>query len=152
MITFKTVRVRDVLPDMVSLLHAHFDEVGHQKGRNPLDPDYDKYMALDDAGLLSVVVAYNTNNHLIGYCVDLMMNHLHHKTLSYAVNDVLYVRPEYRRTAVPLELLNYTGEHLTRLGISVHIIHMKMYKKFQRLAEAAGYDPHEISYLKYLGA
>lgn len=140
-ITLKVEQFRHVAHKVAELNSQHWKEVGYNKSSIQLDPDWNQYLAIDDAGKLIVVIAYNSDDTIIGYSVDIVNNHLHHKDLKYAVNDVLYVHPAYRKTHVPGELLKFAKENLRiNHGVSTHMLTMMKGHEYEGLAKASDYS------------
>ena len=56
-----------------------------------LNPDWEQYALLDQAGILRVFTARD-NKELVGYCVLVMISKsIHHKDHTFASTDVIYM-------------------------------------------------------------
>jgi hypothetical protein len=68
-ITYQVEKPSVVLPEMVPFFAAHWQEIAMNRDRVPLDVDYDKYLALGEAGRLHVVTV-REDGKLVGYHVS----------------------------------------------------------------------------------
>lgn len=151
-IKLSIVSYDQIKDDIQTLIQQHWNEVGYDHEGRDLDPDWEKYQLLNDTDMLSIAVAFNSDGTLIGYCVDIFDTHIHHRTLKYAVNDIFYVHPTYRKSHVPMEILNFVGEYLHSRGVKTHMLTMMECHKYERLAEAAGYTKVETTWAKDFGS
>lgn len=152
MITYQQERYADVIDEMKPLLERHYEEVAAYKDRIKFNPDYAGYEAMDALGILDIFTARDTdaNNALVGYCVSFVNAHPHYSDHVYAVNDVVYVDPDYRHGEVAPEMISRLEKRLEEMGVSVMTFHMKTYKPFRTLMESLGFDEIESMYSKYI--
>ncbi len=149
MIEFFEEKLEECLPEMKALLQKHWNEVGFGNDRVSLDPDYDRYTELERSNKLQLVVARD-NQVMVGYCLDIVDFHLHHRCHQYAVNDILYLIPEHRGGLVAPAMLEVVQGQLRHKGVSAHIITMMDGYGFKGTADDAGYKPLEQNYGKFL--
>jgi len=138
-----SAKFREVPPAFHELLYQHWMEVGYSRDEINLNIDWDAYNRMDDAGNLSTILVYNSDNTLIGYCIDFVHDHIHHKGTKYAVNDAFYVHPAYRKTHVPVEILKVVQLYLKEVGARTHMITMMESHRWDKTAQAAGYKQVE---------
>lgn len=148
-IEYRVVRLAEILDDMKPLLEKHYEEVAFRKDKIAFNPDYDKYLALDDLGMLHCVGAFK-GGELIGYFLSIMNINLHYKDHIYAANDVLYIAPEHRAGRAAYNMFRFAEKDLASKGVSVLTIHMKTHVPFDRLCESLGYTYLERIYAKYI--
>ena len=151
-ITLSICQFHEIIGEMQEMIHAHFNETGYDNDSLKLDPDYDLYFKIEDANCLVCTAARNSDGLLIGYSIELIQPSLHHKGYVNAINDVLYVHPNYRGTHVPEEIIAFVGEYLKEMGVYLHQLTMTKHKNFGKLAAKCGYDPFETNWIKTLGA
>ena len=150
MYTYELEKIADILDELVPLVQEHHEEVDTDKERVQMNPDYDTYLALEEAGAV-VLHTVRDNGILAGYSVVLVHPHLHYKDNVYGQNDLLYVCPEYRSEGLAKGLLETQEEHLKELGVTVMTMHMKEDRRFEHLMQNLGYHHSEIIYKKYIG-
>lgn len=131
------------------LFSEHWKEIARNRELINLDPDWDRYIQMDEAGLLQVATVRDEDA-LIGYSIDIITPHMHYKNDLFAMNDVLYVRPEYRGKGAGVRLIKYSMEKMKERGVSVVHMHMKLSNDFGPLMERLGYNEIERIYEKVL--
>ena len=148
-VCFSVERVSDVLEEIKPLLEAHWREIALYQDRFPLNPDYGKYEALDKAGMVHIVTARDAGT-LIGYYISFVMPHLHYRDCIVAMNDILFLKPEYRRGRVGMKLIEFVEEDLRRIGVDRMIIHVKTQHDFSPLLVRLGFSETERNFEKLL--
>jgi len=139
MITYQVETVRDILEEIKPLLHMHFEEISAVKQLTPLDPDYDRYLAMCDAGLIHVATARD-DGRLIGYFVTFVAPSLHYQHLIYGLNDILFLLMEYRGGTTAYRLFRFAIDDLqNNCGVSVISVHMKIKHEFRRILTKLGF-------------
>lgn len=92
------------------LLKRHFEEIAHYKDI-PLEPDWETYALLENAGKLRIFTV-RVRGELVGYCAYALMHNLHYKSSYQAKQDVLFVAPEHRNGRVGAHLILFAERHL----------------------------------------
>lgn len=150
MITFQEEFAKVVIEEGASLFEAHWKEIAVNQEKVPLDPDYDKYYLLEDMGVLHVVTARD-NGTLVGYFVSIIETGLHYKQNVFAINDILFIHPDYRKGSVGIKLIKFTEQCLKDRGIDVLVMRHKAAHDFSRILERLGMTHTESVYMKYIG-
>lgn len=150
MITFQFENVDDVIDEIKPLLERHWQEIALNKDKISFDPDYQQYFNLEKLGMLQVCTARDDDK-LIGYTVDFILKHAHYQQNKFAMNDILFIAPEYRKGTIAFKLLSKAKEGLKERGVDVHNLHMKVDHPFEALAERLDYTKIEYIYSSYLG-
>lgn len=150
MVTYQVESIENVWEEAQELLVSHYEEIAWRKDKIELNPDFDKYMLLNEGGYIHCVTMRD-DGRLVGYCVTIADANLHYKTTMFAKNDIIYIEPEYREKKYGLGLMQYMEAEMRKHGVAVIAMHMKIYAPFKGLLEALGYEPVEIEYLKYIG-
>lgn len=148
-LTVQTERLADCLGEMKPLLARHWSEIGRNRERIALNPDYGRYLALDDAGMLHVVTA-RVGGTLVGYHLSTVANNMHYRDHVYALNDIFYVTPEHRRGRIGMRLLDHAEKTLKERGVSVAFMHVKLAHDFGAMLERRGYVAVERVFEKVL--
>ena len=86
---------------------------------------------------------------LVGYSICFLREH-HHDGRLYAINDAIYVVPEYRKGEIAKRLFQYEKIEAACQGADCHTISMKPHKRFGNLLEELGYRPLEITFSQEL--
>jgi GNAT superfamily N-acetyltransferase len=110
--------------DENSIIDCHWDEVANYKNAIELDPDIEKYVALENAGVLKNVCVYDEDR-LIGYSVLFIQPHLHYCKDLFAYVDVIYLHPDYRGSTLGVKLVKKTEQLARECGASVVTFHTK---------------------------
>lgn len=129
-----------------ALLKAHYDEVAKNKDVMVLDPDWDRYIALDDAGVLVVLGVFSEDEQLLGYSVGLVTSHLHYRGLTYYQNDVLFLAASARRSHIGIDLIEATERVAGARGARFVCWHAKQGTALDRLLDRRGYGVQDIIY------
>ena len=138
-ITYQVERFDDVVDDIKPLIKEHYLEICSHPDIYKLNPDWDTYRKLDELGMLRIFTARDGVD-LAGYFLSFVQPHIHYSDTIYAVNDILYLAPEYRGSTVGYKLIKRAAEDLRdSCGVSVLVIHMKIKHPFRPLLEKLGF-------------
>jgi acyl carrier protein len=108
-----------------SMQRAHWREVAVDREAIPLAVDWARYEELERLGLFYALCMRDAlGGELVGYNAFFVTPHLHYMTTKFAVNDVVYVRPEHRGIE-GIRLLLRAEETLVNLGVRKIIYHSK---------------------------
>jgi len=150
-IQFSEEKIKDTIEELKPLLEAHYKEVHLFPDKIPFNPDYDTYLAMEEAGVINLITVRDEGK-LIGYTVAFLYPNLHYQDHVYAVNDIIYLDPLYRKEGHVDTLLRYAENVYKRLGASVMTLHMKVGIPFKGACERNGIELKEHMYMKYIGA
>jgi GNAT superfamily N-acetyltransferase len=138
-----------VKADIIPLLEKHWEEVAINKEKIKLNPDWDAYANLEDAGVLKIFTARNEDK-LVGYFVVFVKSHIHYKDHLFCYNDVIFVDEEYRKGFTSPRLIKFAEKCLKADGVEVMIVNTKRHKPFDSLLVWLGYKHIENLYSKVL--
>ena len=150
MIKFAVESYYNVLLELRPMLEQHWAEISWYQDEVPYDPDWDRYAKMADAGMLHIVTARDEGK-LIGYYISLLTAGMHYRSTVYAMNDVLFVDPEYRGGTVAYRMFKYAFEQLKAAGAQIITIHMKTDAPFEKLCQKLGMQKQEYLYSIYIG-
>lgn len=150
MITFALEDWFEVKDEMSVLWPAHWEEVAVNKDAIPLDPDFDAYAMLANAGMLHIVVA-RKEGRIIGYHFNIVKPHLHYRRSLSAFCDIYYIAPEYRTGRTPLRLFQFVEKTLKARGVQKAFTGTKLSLNAGPLFEFMGWTPTETLYIKMIG-
>lgn len=121
MITVVRETFDSVVSDIAPLLDEHWEELALFKDEIPLDVDWGQYRRGYEAGL---VRAYGVRDEgvLIGYAVFSVVERHAHYAHRWAVNDVIWIAPEFRNFGVGTLLCDTFEKDLAMEGpIVIHV-------------------------------
>jgi GNAT superfamily N-acetyltransferase len=129
----------------VEMLREHWQEVARNKGVMVLKPDAAAYDALERAGLLIVLGAFDGDT-LVGYSVSIFNPaHLHYADLACVHNDAIFVAPEYRGASrAGLSLIRETERIAKERGARLVLWHAKEGTTLAALMPRLGYGVQDI--------
>ena len=139
----------DIIEELKPLLEEHWKEIALYQDKFSLDPAYDKYQDMSDAGSLNIVTC-RIDDEIVGYFIAFISKHLHYKETTYATNDILYLAPEHRGGELAYKIFSFAEQTLKDLGVDVLTLSMKTILPFDSLCEALGYTYVERTYSKYI--
>ena len=145
MTTYQRETVAQVLDEIKPLLLKHWEEIAHFKDV-PLDPDWDFYQK---SPAVRVFTARNEGQ-LIGYGVFFVAPNKHYKQSIQAVQDILFLLPEYRGGRNGYRLIKFCDEQLKAEGAQAIYHHVKTAHDFGPLLTALGYELVDLIYAKRL--
>lgn len=149
MITYQEEHSSTVIRDGFELFEKHYQEIAWKKDKIKLNPNYDKYNAAFDKGLMKVYTA-RQDEKLIGYAVWLVAPHLHYQDTIKAMNDILYVDPDKRGGSVGIQLIKFSEKMLKEIGVNSIALHIKKSFDWGNVAVKMGYECTESNFEKYI--
>lgn len=149
MITFQHEPLHEVAGEVDSLLELHYLELTQNKDRVKLNPRWDQYAVLQRLGALIVLTARDGDK-LVGYAAFFVNRHMHHADLTLAVNDVLFLHPDYRQGTTGLRLVKFCEDSLKAAGADKLCFHAKLHTSLIPILHRRGYSTEEIVLGKFL--
>jgi len=150
MITIQHESLVNVKNDIKPLLEEHWKLVALNQGKIKLNPDWKQYSKLDAEGTLKIFTARD-DKELVGYFVLVVSKSLHYQDHYFAVNDVIFVKPDKRAGATGYKLIKYAEDYCRKNGVSLMIINTKVHIPFDKLMSRMGFGLIERVYSKFLG-
>jgi GNAT superfamily N-acetyltransferase len=137
------------------LLLAQYHEIATDKEVKPYDPDFDQYQKVADLGMMRIVTARDRvtekdPGYIVGYFVCIVTKGLHYQQTTIALNDILYIDPQYRGGTTGYRLFKFAIEDLKNLGADILTIHMKTDYPFRSLLEKLGFHLTEENWERVL--
>ena len=148
MIIYEDVDGLKFIDELEKIFPEHYEELCVTK-EYALDPDYDAYRRIGEAGMLRCITCRN-DGELIGYAVFIVSPHLHYKSCKTAVEDIYYVKKEYRKGRIGIRLFQYAENALKRIGVQRIVMHTKVHLDNSRLFEYLGYKQTDKVFTKML--
>jgi hypothetical protein len=126
-------------PNWNDLARAHFAELAVSK-KFGMDPDYQKYIAANDAGLFRAWTA-RCEGELVGYIGWWIMPHSHSRRLLLAQDDLYILDPAHRKGMNGYNLFKTSFAALKESGVNLVILHSKCHKDVGSLLRRLGMEP-----------
>lgn len=129
------------------LIDAHWSEVAKYKHVMKLAPDMDRYLRLEKADLLHVVIMRDDDRRIVGYSVHfIVVAHPHYQHLMTAEDDVHYLVPELRGTGAHEEMRRFALKTLKDHGVQIVTARMKVDHPHDASLRRMGYVPFDMVY------
>lgn len=139
-----------IYPELLPLAEQHYKEIAWRQDKIPLVVDFDRYAIMTNLGKLIAFTGRDVNR-LVAYAVFFIDQHMHYNSTRFAMNDVLFVHPQYRNRGNGREFINFCEKELTSLGVQVMTLHIKPQLDFGPLVQAEGFEIGDRVWLKWLG-
>lgn len=148
-VTYQRERFVDVYSEAIPLLKEHWAEIATYLDIE-LAPDLDKYLKCEENGNLRIYTV-RFDHKLIGYACFFVTPHAHYVNSLQALQDVLYLDPEYRAGRIGLNLIRFSEDELRGDGVQVVHQHVKLaHPTLGRILERLGYQAVETIYSRRL--
>lgn len=148
-ITYQKEWFSKIMPELPEIFLEHWKEVGLDRDKVPLDPDWNRYVFMEAQGFLHVTTARD-DGRLIGYYVAIIMPHLHYKTSLTAFSDIFYLRPEYRFGLTGYRLFTETEKYLKLLHVQKSYVMTKAHLPINIIMKRLKYKLIERIFTKLL--
>ena len=146
---FKRETLDTAFNDAIPLLMAHYEEIAWNKDKIPLDINFEAYLKLEKAGILIVFTARQGFD-LAGYSVFFVNTSPHYNSTKYAINDVIFVKPEFRGTT-GLKFAKFCEAELKTMSVKVITYHIKDKFDWSPALVRIGYEKMESILSKWIG-
>lgn len=145
---FSRESLQDNIIEAESLLKEHWGEIAHYKDI-PLDPNYDEYINLENAGIVRCFVARSgRDNSMVGYGVYFVRHNLHYRNSLQAVQDIIFIKKEHRGKGGAF--LFWCDEQLKNEGVQAVYHHVKTEHNFGPVLERMSYELVDLIYARRL--
>lgn len=152
----------DMMAELPPLIYQHWREIALNQDAIKLDPDWEKYLALERAGCLFVATVREEvgagccdlqflTPALKGYWISFVYPHLHYKNSLQSFYDVYYVDPAHRGGRTALRFFRFVEAELKARGVQKLHTMVKLHRnRASRLWEKLGYTAVEVVYTKVI--
>ena len=143
-------QISNIQEELQPLLDLHWQQIALNKDKIKLNPDWQKYIALNDNGLLYFYSA-REDKKLVGYFVVTASTSMHYADHLFGICDIIFIHPDYRRGSAGMRLIKFAEAHLKSIGVSCIYINTKTHAPFDALLDKLQYTCIERVYSKYIG-
>ncbi len=147
MTEIRTSTVSEMLANAGELFEEHWDEIALNKQVMVLKPDEDRYRAMEQAGSLLILAAWE-GEALVGYSVNFIVNHLHYADLRLCSNDLLFITRSKRAGRLGLKLIRETEKRAAEMGARLMLWHAKQDTALAVMMPKMGYGVQDIIFSK----
>jgi len=148
MITYSVSNAVNCIQGLKHLLDLHYEEISLIK-EFPLNPQWDIYEKMDEAGKVKVILC-KEENEIIGYIVFFISNHLHYADCLIAQEDIYFLKKEYRAGRVGLKMFKFAEEYLRSINVDMVKYSTKVHADKSSLFEYLEYQNTEKVFTKML--
>lgn len=149
-ITYQSEGYSSVLPELKSLLPLHWEEIALDKDKIKLAPDYERYLALEKAGILHVITA-RCGTELVGYHISFVTPHMHYSNDLMCFTDIFFLKREYRKGLAGLGLFRAIEREMRKLGVKKLVTGCKVHLDLGVIFRRLGWTMTDHLYAKYIG-
>lgn len=142
MVTYTVEKMADILDEFKDLCVHHWREIANYKDEIALDPDWGKYLKMEEIGMLVVITARD-HDILVGYSVFIVTPHLHYRQCVVAMNDLIFILPD-RRGYAGAKLILESHRVMVALGADRIMWHIKPRNDWSSVLGKMGYKQEEI--------
>lgn len=145
--TYQLEAYISIKDEIQPLLLDHYHEIALNQHAIKLNPDWQEYTRLDNAGKLRCFTA-RSEGELIGYFVVIVSTSLHYKDHLFASNDVIFLSKKGRKGTTGIKLIKYASKQLEDEGVSLLMVNTKVHQPFDPIMERLGFNLIERVYSK----
>jgi hypothetical protein len=150
MLTFKRESWESIRAIIYPLWLKHWNEIGTDREKIPLDPDWPRYDDLSAQGALHIIGARNENGDLVGYVFSIISPHLHYRSTRCAFFDLYWLDPAYRKGMNGVRLFRETEKSLRACGVCKVFGQTKVFKDMGMIFQRLGWTEAERVFKKVL--
>jgi predicted GNAT superfamily acetyltransferase len=150
MVAIREIRATEWIEQAWGLIEANREELTTNKDLLVLNPNVDTYCLLEDKGALLSIGAFDGDDEIVGYSVNILSPNLHYRDVQICQNDVLYVRKDKRQGTTGLKLMRETERLAKERGAQMLIWHAKPATNLNALLPHLNYSVQETIYTKVL--
>jgi hypothetical protein len=137
------------------LFEDHWQEVAKNKRVMILSPNWRKYYALEEQGMMLILGMFAVQRRskvevMIGYSVNFITDHMHYSNLKVCQNDLIFIDQEWRKGRKGLRLILATESAGKERGAQLMLWHAKQGTTLDALLPRMNYGVQDIIYSKEL--
>lgn len=150
MVSIKTETWKAIDGEIEEVAASHWAELALDKLLFQRDLDHERYLKMDELGLMHVVTARD-GSRLVGYIICFVMPHMHYKSSGLvALADMYFLLREYRKGGLGLRMFREMERGLkARKVIRAHMS-CKVHENHTKLFEGMGWTLTDLTFSKLL--
>lgn len=144
-LTFQPEPFGPIAWEFPPLFIRQWEELAHNKESIILEPDWERYFWLAQAGMLAVLTVRD-DGVLVGYYFAIVQRHLHYASSVTAFTDIYWMMPECRRGWAGYRMLKAMVEFLRSIGVQRMLSMEKLTHPHAAIFRRLGFKPVETVY------
>jgi len=150
MVAIQTESWRAIDAEIEEIAGFHWQELALDKLLFQRDLDHERYLKMDELGMVHVVTARDGGK-LVGYIVCFVMPHFHYKSSGLtALADMYYLLREYRKGGLGARMFMEMERGLKARGVIRAHMSCKVHEDHTRLFQAMGWTLTDYTFSKLL--
>ena len=147
-LTFQVEGYLAIEHELARIIPDHHDELMLEEQHKKWDPDYARYRGMASAGIIHIPTARNAAGDLVGYWIFFVLPNLHHKSITTAYCDLLYLRPAYRGEHRGMRFGEFMLTTLEALAVGEAYCSTKVHRSYGPYFEKLGFFAIETLYTR----
>lgn len=112
------------------------------------EPDWNKYIQLNEMNLLRLFTVRNLEKKLVGYITFIVGPTLHSKNLKHALHDSMFILKPYRKNGTAKSLISYAENLFKEEKVNTMIVTVMTHRDFSPTLKQLGFTHTESSFIK----
>jgi hypothetical protein len=147
-IEYRCMPLSDAMPHILTMLPAQWGETGDSE--YPCEPNWPMYAALETAGALIVLVAFDRNC-AIGYLAALVHPHMNSRQVKIGTISTYYMEPGMSRALRLRSMISCAINLMRRQGVAEIVVDTEYNHSFGRVLDAMGFSARKVGYTMKIG-
>ena len=152
-VVFQQVRLHEAWDDIEDLIDEHYRAITLLSANKDvaLEPNKDTYLNIEMTGAYRVYIVRDKETlAIVGYGGYFVSKSLHYTLSLQAVQDVLYVKPEYRSGWIGYRFLKYIEQCMRNDGVDALYQAVTVAHDYSKLLRRLNYREAETVFIKKL--
>lgn len=150
MVTIQTESWTAIDGEIEAVAALHWEELALDKLLFQRDLDHERYLLMDQSGMLHVVTARDQGR-LIGYIICFVMPHFHYKSSGLtALADMYFILREYRKGGLGVRMFREMETGLRERKVVRAHMSCKVHEDHTKLFEGMGWTLTDYTFSKVL--
>lgn len=113
------------IPELKELTPLHYKELAKFQDKQPLDPQWEVYLAREARGEL-IFTTIRVSGRLVGYMIAFFAPGLHYRQTMTVTQDIIWIHPEFRNKGWVIKLLDFSLAEYRRRGANLCYVGSKV--------------------------
>lgn len=150
LLKFTVEKLLYIQQEIFPLWQRHWSDLALNRDSITLDPDWERYGAIDREGLLHLLTV-RCESKLVGYWMAILFPHLHYKSAGLmAHTDAYYLLPEFRLANAGIKMVSAMEKSMRERGITKWYNSFKLHQDKQVFFRALGFEMTDMVCTKLL--
>lgn len=147
--TINREHICDFVAEIEPLLRLHYAEIVGRDA-SEVEPDWDQYLALEQAKTFVAHVARDAQDHIVAYACFFIVPDFHRRGRRLAQNDVFFVHPRNRDGALGPRMIGWCEKDMQQRGANEIIWSARAGTVLEKMLPVIGYENKERPWSKTL--